>query len=275
MIFPDFQKSQAFRAVGFCAKIRKLQYSKAVYGHYTMFLRFFNDFHIQASAKIHLRIHRIFVTLIADMEIEPFGMRFFMSETIDYYNQNADSFAAGTQNADMSDHYRIFLPYLLPGSKLLDLGCGSGRDSAFFASMGFDVTAVDGSAVLCQRVRERYGIEAQCMKFDELAFSAEFDAVWACASLLHVQKADMSAILCKVSASLKPGGILYASYKYGSEERICKGRLFSDYTERDIDTLLTKKTQLSLLEYWITEDVRPDHVGERWLNLIARKEALS
>lgn len=195
-----------------------------------------------------------------------------MKETLSYYNQNADAFIEGTRKADMSDQYRFFSKYLSPGCKLLDLGCGSGRDSAYFSSLGFEVTAADGSEELCKRVKENYGIHALCIKFEELSFMAEFDAIWACASLLHVKKADMPSVLGKVSAALKPGGVLYASFKYGSEERINNGRFFNDYTEKDLDALLTSENQLSLLEYWITEDVRPDRTGERWLNFIAKKQ---
>lgn len=195
-----------------------------------------------------------------------------MNETLNYYNQNADSFIDGTRNADMSEQYRFFLRHLPAGSKLLDLGCGGGRDSAYFSSLGFEVTAVDGSEELCKRVREAYGIDALCVKFEDISFASEFDAVWACASLLHVKKADMPMVMEKVSAALKQGGVLYASFKYGSEERICNGRFFNDYTQNELDTLLTKENRLSLLEYWITEDVRPDRAGERWLNFIAKKE---
>lgn len=195
-----------------------------------------------------------------------------MNETLNYYNQNADSFVEGTRNADMSEQYQFFLKYLTHGCKLLDLGCGSGRDSAYFSSLGFAVTAVDGSEELCKRVKETYGINAQCIKFENLSFMAEFDAVWACASLLHVKKADIPKIMGKVSAALKPGGVLYASFKYGSEERVCNDRFFNDYTEHDLDTLLPSENQLSLLEYWITEDVRPERSGERWLNFIAKKQ---
>lgn len=81
----------------------------------------------------------------------------------------------------------------------------------------------------------------------------------------------MPSILCKVSTALKPAGILYASFKYGSDERISNGRFFNDYTENDINTLLTSENRLTLLEYWITEDVRPERAGERWLNFIAKK----
>lgn len=196
-----------------------------------------------------------------------------MNETLTYYNQNADSFIEGTQNADMSAQYRFFLKHLPSCGKLLDLGCGSGRDSAYFASMGFDVTAVDGSEELCKRVKEIYGLDAQCIRFEDISFRSEFDAVWACASLLHVPKSDMSDVMDKVSASLKPGGILYASFKYGNSERVSNGRFFNDYTECDIDTLLTAENHLILQEYWITDDVRPER-EERWLNFIAKKQEL-
>ena len=106
-----------------------------------------------------------------------------MKETLDYYNQNADAFIQGTQNADMTQQYHHFLKYLSPGCKLLDLGCGSGRDSAYFASLGFEVTAVDGSEELCKRVKETYGIDAICTDFSDISFVALFDAVWACASI--------------------------------------------------------------------------------------------
>lgn len=195
-----------------------------------------------------------------------------MKETLAYYNVNADAFIEGTQKADMSEQYRLFLKYLSPGCKLLDLGCGSGRDSAYFSSLGYEVTAVDGSEELCKRVRANYGIPALCIKFEELSFESEFDGIWACASLLHVKKADMPKVLGKVSAALKPGGVLYASFKYGREERVSNGRFFNDYTENDLDALLTSENQLSLLEYWVTEDVRPDRSGERWLNFLAKKQ---
>lgn len=195
-----------------------------------------------------------------------------MDETLTYYNQNADAFVEGTQNADMSEQYRFFLKHLTSGCRILDLGCGSGRDSAYFSSSGFEVTAVDGSEELCKRVKANYGIDAICIKFEDMSFVAEFDAVWACASLLHVKKADMPNVLDKVSAALKTGGILYASFKYGKDERVSNGRFFNDYTENDIDMLLTPENQLTLLEYWITEDVRPERSGERWLNFIAKRD---
>ena len=211
-------------------------------------------------------------TVLETMEEKRIHLEAFMNGTLNYYNQNADTFVDGTRNVDMSGQYGFFLKHVPNGGKILDLGCGGGRDSAWFASLGFEVTAIDGSEELCKRVKEHYGLHALCVKFEDLSFVSEFDAIWACASLLHVKKEDMPHILGKVSAALRPGGVLYASFKYGREERISNGRFFNDYTERDLDTLLTAENQLTLLEYWITEDVRPERSGEKWLNFTAKKQ---
>ena len=149
---------------------------------------------------------------------------------------------------------------------------GSGRDSAFFSSLGFAVTALDGSEELCKLAKKNHGIDALCIRFEDLSFQAEFDGIWACASLLHIRKAHMSDILSKVSAALKPGGILYASFKYGTGEHFHNGRFFNNYTEADLPTLLTPETRLTLLEYRITGDVRPECAGQRWLSFLAKKQ---
>ena len=194
-----------------------------------------------------------------------------MNTTIAYYNQNARDFHSGTVNADMSDAYSRFLPYVPKGASILDLGCGSGRDSRVFAEMGYQVTAVDGSEEICKLASEYLGVEVECLLFEDLQYDREFDAIWACASLLHVSKDDMPAIIAKVRAALKPDGILYASYKYGTEERNQEGRAFSDYTEDDVASGKIFGDGLTVLETWVSEDVRPDRC-EKWLNIICQRQ---
>ena len=194
-----------------------------------------------------------------------------MSKTLNYYDQNAQAFITGTVDVDMSAFYRRFLEYLPQDAAVLDLGCGSGRDSKFFADRGYRVTAIDGSAELCRRAEEVTGFPVRCLLFEELDYDREFDGVWACASLLHVEKEKMSAVLDQVAASLKDGGILYASYKYGTAQRTDKGRFFSDYTEADIPVLFPESGPLSCISWWITQDERPERSEERWLNLICKK----
>ena len=194
-----------------------------------------------------------------------------MNDTLNYYAQNAQEFIAGTIGIDMSHVHRRFLAHMPPEGSILDLGCGSGRDSKFFAELGYHVTAVDGSAELCTRAQQLTGFPVRCLLFEELDYVNEFDGVWACASLLHVEKEKMQRILGLVADSLKDGGTLYLSYKYGTGQRVEKGRFFSDYTEADIPLLFPESSPLSCVEWWITQDERPERSHERWLNMICKK----
>ena len=150
-----------------------------------------------------------------------------MNKTLKYYNDNAEAYIENTIHADVSNLYAHFLPKVPEGGSILDLGCGSGRDSKTFMSLGYHVTAIDGSEEFCKKAKENLGIDALCMRFEEICFEEEFNAVWACASLLHVPKNEIRNILQKVEKALNPEGILYMSFKYGTEERISGERTFS------------------------------------------------
>ena len=193
-----------------------------------------------------------------------------MNSTLDYYNRTAEKYIENSLHTDVSDLYAHFLPKVPKGGSILDLGCGSGRDSNHFMELGYHVTAVDGSTEFCKRASSLLGIEVECKLFNEIDFISEFDAVWACASLLHVPKNEIHGILQKVEKALKPEGIFYMSFKYGTEERIAGERAFSDYTEQDIPWLLGE-TKMECIEHWISGDVREDHTGEKWLNIITSK----
>lgn len=194
-----------------------------------------------------------------------------MDQTVDFYNQNAKEFVLGTVNANMQETQSKFISLLNPGAHIFDIGCGSGRDSKFFIDKGFIVTAMDASSELCSYAEELINQKVLCMTFDEIDFKCEFDAAWACASLLHIKKDKMIDTLIKISTSLKPDGVFYVSYKYGQDERESSGRWFSDYTEEDIPGLFFDKTNLICQEWWISEDVRPDRKDEKWLNIISKK----
>ena len=193
-----------------------------------------------------------------------------MSSTLDYYNRTAEKYIEDSLHADVSDLYAHFLPKVPKGGSILDLGCGSGRDSKHFMELGYQVSAVDGSEEFCKRASSLLGIEVKCKLFDKIDYFSEFDAVWACASLLHVPKNEIHEILQKVEKALKPEGLFYMSFKYGTEERIAGERAFSDYTEQNIPWLLSE-TKMECIEHWISGDVREDHTGEKWLYIISRK----
>jgi len=192
-------------------------------------------------------------------------------DTLKYYDKNAEMFVAETIAADMTAQYENFISRLQKGAQILDLGCGSGRDSRAFIDKGYSVVSIDGSKELCIRAKKITRQPVLCLRFEEIEFESQFDGVWACASILHVEKSNMEDILLRISKALKPGGFLYVSYKYGNEERLVNGRFFSDYNENDIPELFTR-TGLSCVNWWVSDDVREDRFDKKWLNIVAQKE---
>ena len=192
-----------------------------------------------------------------------------MNETITYYNQNAEEYFNKTVNVSMQESYDQFEAYLKPGDKILDLGCGSGRDSRYFLSKGYDVVSVDGSKEMCRLAGNYIGRDVCNITFEELDYNNEFNAVWACASLVHVEIGEITGVLCKIQKLLKKKGILYASWKYGTGERIDNQKYYADYDEKGINELFSA-TSIKLIRKWVSEDslIR----SSKWLNVIGEKE---
>lgn len=190
-----------------------------------------------------------------------------MNETIDYYNQNADSFIEKTLQADMSDCRDRFLKYLVPGGRILDAGCGSGRDSLAFLELGYQLDAFDASKEICRLATELLGFPVECKRFEDLSGESVYDGIWACASLLHVKEENLDDVVKRLRKLLKPNGILYASFKLGEGERIHNGRFFHDMT-CDRCRQLFEGAGFKVLELFVSGDVREDHQGEKWVNFV-------
>ena len=194
-----------------------------------------------------------------------------MSKMIDYYNKNAEAFCENTVNADMSSQYNMFEKYLFEGARILDLGCGSGRDTKYFIEQGYLVEAIDGSEELCRRASELTGIEVKNIRFQDIGYSNEFDGVWACASLLHVPSVELKSVFMKIAEALRDNGILYVSFKYGDFECERNGRIFTDMNEDTIEALIKGVPELEIKESYISGDVREGRGDEQWLNAILIK----
>ena len=193
------------------------------------------------------------------------------SRTLQYYENHAMEFISGTIVADMSDMRSRFMNQLQPGAYILDLGCGSGRDAKAFLDAGYRVDAVDGSSELCRMASEYTGIPVRQMLFQDLDSVEIYDGIWACASILHLPKGELQEVLFRTLRALKPGGILYTSFKYGSFEGLRNGRYFTDFTEEILTAFWSEIKGLCIIDTWITGDVRPGREEERWINLLARR----
>ncbi len=195
--------------------------------------------------------------------------------TIQYYEEHAEEFAANTLTADMGSIRSRFLSYLPAGCRILDFGCGTGRDSKAFLDLGYEVTAIDGSEALCQIAQSLTGLPVRCLDFrDYTPEEGEvYEGIWACASLLHLQKDELLPVMKVLSQALIPGGAFYISFKYGTFEGARNGRHFTDFTPEDFSEFLKSISELTVTEYWVTGDVRPGRGDERWLNIVLRRTA--
>ncbi len=192
--------------------------------------------------------------------------------TLDYYNNNAKDYFDTTVNADMSIQYEFFLKHIPDGGRILDFGCGSGRDALFFKNNGYEVYAIDGSLELCKLAKEYTGIDVKCMDFKDLSNISFYDGIWASASLLHVPKDELIDILKKIRDSLKENGYLYAALKDGIGEEITKEGRYYNYIKYDKFIELSSKSGLELVDFFSSKSVSNPNEQHYWNNYILKKK---
>ena len=193
-----------------------------------------------------------------------------MSETIDYYEKNAQNFADSTADIEFSELQDTFLAELKKGASVLDFGCGSGRDTCYFLKKGYKVTALDGSAELCRIAEAKTGTPVIQMDFNDFEEQDMYDGIWACSSILHLTRQELKQVLVLMEQALHKGGIIYTSFKYGDFEGMRNGRYFTDFTEDSFRTFISEIEQPTVEKLWVTSDVCPGRQNEKWLNMILR-----
>lgn len=192
--------------------------------------------------------------------------------SIEFYDGNAQRYFAETVAADLSAPRARFLRHVPAGGKILDVGCGSGRDALVFARAGFDVTAFDGSVEMVKLAREHTGLPVRCINFEDVRWICAFDGLWACASLLHVKRRKLPSTLSILARTLRPHGAMYVSMKCGTDEREAEGRFFTDVSQDELIELLAR-SGMKRLEAWISPSVRPGREHELWVNVIAHRSS--
>ena len=194
-----------------------------------------------------------------------------MNDSLQYYNQHAKEFFDNTIDVEFKEMQERFLKYLKPGARILDFGCGSGRDTRYFLDRGFKADAIDGSEELVKIASEYTGIVVKQMYFQDLDENEAYDGIWACSSILHLAYEELEDVFVKMARALTPGGVLYTSFKYGTAEGERNGRYFTDMTEEKMNELLNDVNAFNIMDIWVTADVRPGRAEVKWLNMILRK----
>ena len=195
-------------------------------------------------------------------------------DSIDYYNRYAVPYYEETVDASMEEVMKPFVELRSEESEnaeVLDLGCGSGRDTLLLEEYGFYVTPMDGSEEMCKLAEVNTDKEVLQMTYDEMEFDDVFDGIWACASLIHLTEDEMRKVMKKLVQALKENGVLYFSVHRGDRDGIYHGRYFHDYNRRELQSLMEEYPELEVVDIWTTQDVRSEKSDKLWLNVLARK----
>jgi SAM-dependent methyltransferase len=152
--------------------------------------------------------------------------------TLEHYERSAQQFFDGTRDHDVSQNVAALLGAIrsVAPYSILDLGCGPGRDLKTFSGLGHRAVGIDGAAQFVQMARAYSGCEVWQQDFVHLALpDAEFDGIFANASLFHVPSAALPEVLNRLYAALKPGGVLFSSNPRGSNQEGWNGPRYGSY----------------------------------------------
>jgi len=192
-------------------------------------------------------------------------------ETLKFYAETAATYVASGPGG-VSRHLAMFLGLLASGSYVLELGCGGGRDARAMIDAGHQVDPTDGSPSIAKQAESLLQIPVRVMRFEDLAADAEYDAVWANASLLHVPRAALPDVLSKVRAALKPAGLHHATYKAGGKEgRDSHGRYFNYLSRDEVTDMYRRSGKWEVIS--VTEYVGGGYEGQQgpWVAILVRR----
>ncbi len=193
--------------------------------------------------------------------------------TLNYYNKNANMYYEQTLFVKMEENYNRFLKHLPKDAYILDFGCGSGRDSKYFIEKGYKVKATDGSLEMCKLASKYIKMDVSCMKFNELNDINTYDGIWACSSILHVEKEELVTIFIKMIEALKDNGIIYTSFKIGTGFKINEGKYYNYLTKNEMIQILNEtRKNVKLIDYFETlPAIKRSEEDIIWGNFIIKK----
>ncbi len=198
------------------------------------------------------------------------------TQTLDYYNQRAEDFFAGTIDHDVEQNITALLTHIDANEGvapfiLLDVGCGPGRDLKAFSERGHVAVGLEGAERFAEMARDFSGCDVWQQDFLELDLPHNhFDGVFANASLFHVPRLALPDVLLALHATLKPNGILFSSNPRGNNTEGLSGRRYGAYY--DLDTwrdYMVSAGFVELMHYYRPSGVPRDQ--QPWLASVWRK----
>lgn len=191
------------------------------------------------------------------------------------YEKYAKEYAIYTSDKLIQFQLNHFISLLPKNAKVLDAGCGCGRDSEYFAEEKLEVTAIDAVEALLNEAKNKVkNVKFSLMDMKALKFKKEsFDGIWCMSSISDINKNDVNIILKNFNNVLKTNGILYISARQGEGEKVIEKGFFNDlprfyafYSQVEIEDLL-KNNKFKILSSNISNS---NNVN--WIEVFAQKE---
>ncbi|MCM8537833.1 MAG: class I SAM-dependent methyltransferase [Lentisphaeraceae bacterium] len=193
-------------------------------------------------------------------------------QTIQHYESNHRSFWEGTKDHDVNQNYAALQTRLpgIDGIRILDFGCGPGRDLKHFSQRGYTATGLDGCETFCEMAREHSGCEVLQQNFLKLSLPmSEFHGIFANASLFHIPKSILSENLKKMHRALKKEGILFCSNPRGDGEYF-DGSRYGNYMEFEEYQSFFEEAGFEIIDHYYRPFGFPRE-EQPWLAIVAKK----
>ena len=193
--------------------------------------------------------------------------------TIGHYEFNAESYRTGTADHDVSQNYDALLDSIESKKpfKILDLGCGPGRDLKYFKSLGHIPVGVEGSETFVEIARKSTGCDVYHMDFINLDLpQMEYDGIFANASIFHTPRQEINKVMRELNDSLKKRGVLFCSNPRGDNQEGFSGERYGFYYDWNTWKEICLNTGFEEIRHFF----RPDGIPEEerpWLASVWRK----